>query len=113
MTKVVKLQAGLTLLWAITLFAGWRPLVDTLTLSLRDDEYTYILLILPVSAALIFLEWRSLRAMLAPGVRAGSAILAIAALIACSTLVWSASLPSDVKLSIRMVALVVSWIRSE
>ena len=110
MTKVAKLQAGLTLLWAITLFAGWRPLVDTLALSLRNDEYTYILLILPVSAALIFLEWQSLRTMLAPSVRAGSAILAIAVLIAGSTLVWSASLPSDVKLSIRMVALVVSWI---
>src|ERR1035437_7174523 len=110
MTKVAKYQAGLALLWALTLLAGWRPLADTFSLSLRDDEYTYILLILPVSAALIFLERQSLRTMLAPSVRAGSAILAIAVLIACSTLIWSASLPSDVKLSIRMVALVVSWI---
>ena len=110
MTKVAKYQAGLALLWALTLLAGWRPLADTFSLSLRDDEYTYILLILPVSAALIFLEWRSLRTMLAVGVRAGSVLLAIALLIACSTFIWSASLPSDVRLSIRMVALVVSWI---
>ena len=110
MTKVAKYQAGVALLWAITLLAGWRPLADTLALSLRNDEYTYILLILPVSAALIFLEWRSLRTMFVPGVRTGSVLVASALLIACSTFIWSASLPSDVRLSIRMIALVVSWI---
>ena len=48
--------------------------------------------------------------MLALSVRAGSAFLAIAALIVCASLVWSASLPSDVQLSIKMIALVLSWI---
>jgi exosortase len=110
MTKLARHQAGLALLWAATLLIGWRPLVDTFALALRDDEFTYILLILPVSAALIFLEWRSLRTMLAFGVRTGSVFLAIAVLIACSALVWSASLPSDAQLSIRMFALVLSWI---
>lgn len=95
---------------AVTLLLGWRPLVDTFTLALRDDEFTYILLILPVSVALIYLEWRPLRTMLAHSVRAGSAFLTIAALIACASLVWSPSVPSDVRLSINMVALVLSWI---
>jgi exosortase len=36
--------------------------------------------------------------------------LATAALIASSALVWSGSLSSDVQLSIRMIALVLSWI---
>jgi len=109
-TKVEKHQAGLALLCAVTLLLGWRPLVDTLGLAFRDDEFTYILLILPVSVALIYLEWRPLRTMVTLGVRAGCVFLAIAALIACASLVWSASLPSDVQLSIKMVALVLSWI---
>lgn len=110
MTKLTKHRVGFVLLWAVSLVAGWRPLVDTFALSWRDDEYTHILLILPVSAALIFLEWRRLRTMVALNVRVGAAFLAIAVLIACSTLVWSASLPSDVQLSMGMLALVLSWI---
>ena len=111
MTKVAKHQAGLALLCAVTLLLGWRPLVDTLGLAFRDDEFTYILLILPVSVALIYLEWQPmLRTMLALSVRAGCAFLAIAALIACASLVWSATLPFDVQLTIKMVALVLSWI---
>jgi exosortase len=98
------------LLLAVSVLVGWRPLVDTSALALRDDSYTHILLILPVSAALIFLEWRSLRPMSAPNVRAGSALLAMALLIAGFMRGWSASLPADVQLSISMFALVLSWI---
>jgi exosortase len=110
MTKLAKHQGGLAILLAVTLLVGWRPLFETLSLALSDDEYTYILLILPVSAALIYLEWRPLRTVLGSSVRAGTAFLAIAVLLACSSLVWSGSVPSDVQLSIRMVALVLSWI---
>ena len=49
---------NLAVLLAVTLLIGWRPLVGTFALALRD-AYTHILLILPVSAALIFLERRS------------------------------------------------------
>ncbi|HEY1903547.1 MAG TPA: exosortase/archaeosortase family protein [Terracidiphilus sp.] len=110
MTRLAKHQVGLALLLAVSLLVGWRPLIDTFALSLRDDEYTYLLLILPVSAALIFLEWRQLRATITLSVRAGFAFLVIAGLIACSGLGWSASLSADMQLSIRMFALVLSWI---
>ena len=110
MTRLARHQVGFAILWAVSLLVGWRPLVDTFTLSLRNDEYTHVLLILPISAALIFLERRSLRTMVALNVRIGSAFLGIAVLIACFALGWSASLPSDVQLSIRMFALVLSWI---
>ena len=109
MTKLAHHQAGVAVLCAGTLMVGWRPLLDTFLLSLRDDEYTYILLILPVSAALIFMDWQSLRTKLALGIRAGSIFLATAALIAISTVVWPASRSPDVQLSIRIVALVLSW----
>lgn len=110
MTKVAQHQAGFALLLAVSLIVWWRPLVDTFALSLRDDQYTHILLILPISAALIFLERRPLRTMITMNVRIGAALFAFAVLIVCSALVWPASLPPDVQLSIRMFALVLSWI---
>jgi exosortase len=110
MTKLAQHQTSLALLCAVALLVGWRPLVDTFALALRDDEFTYILLIVPISVALIFLNWRSLRTMIAFNVRIGSAFLAVAVLIACSTLGSSALLTGDVKLSIRVFALVLWWI---
>jgi exosortase len=110
MTKLAKYLAEMALLCAVSVLIGWRVLFDTFALSLHDDEYTHILLILPISAALIFLKWRSLKTTFAPSVRVGFAFLAIAVLIACSALVWSTLLPSDVQLSIRMFALVLWWI---
>jgi exosortase len=109
MIKLSRHQLSSLLLLAVSLLVGWRPLVATFALALRNDEYTYILLILPVSAALISLEWQSVRSMFTPSVRAGSALVAIAVLAAGSVRVWSASLPSDEQLSIRMFALVLSW----
>ncbi|MGA9471245.1 MAG: exosortase/archaeosortase family protein [Terriglobales bacterium] len=107
-------------LLAISLAFGWRPLLATLTLALRNDQYTHILLILPVSLALIFLEspflespfleWPSPKEMSTPNTRAGFVFLAIAVLAAIFTVVRSATLPQDVQLSIRMFALVLFWI---
>jgi exosortase len=112
MTRLAKHQAGFAVLMAVSLLIGWRPLVDTFELSWRSDEYTQILLILPISAALIFLERRSLWSMVNLNIRIGSILLAIAVLIGCAMIGWSASLPSDVQLSIRMIALVLWWIGS-
>jgi exosortase len=110
MTKLLQQQAGLAFLWAVSLLIGWHSVADTFALSLRDDEYTYILLILPVSAGLIYIERQSLRATATLDVRMGFALLATAALIACSALGWSAWLASDEQLSMRMFALVLWWI---
>jgi exosortase len=109
MTKLPP-HLSLAVLLAVSLLVGWRPLVDTFALALQNSAYTHILLILPISAALILLEWRSLRPMVARNVRVGSALLAMAVLVAGFVRGWSASLPSDVQLSIRMFALVLSWI---
>jgi exosortase len=110
MTKLAQHKLGFAALCAVSLLAGWHSLVDTFALSLRDDEFTHVLLILPVGAALMFLEWRTLRTVITLNVRSGSVCLTIAALIACSALCWPAPLPSDLLLSIRMLALVLWWI---
>jgi exosortase len=110
MTNPAKHQLGFAALWAVALLPGWRALVDTFSLSLRNDQYTYLLLILPVSAALIFQEWRPLRAIVTLNALPGFICLGIAASIASSTLGWPLPFPSDVQLSISMLALVLWWI---
>ena len=110
MTKLTKHRLGFTALWAVSLLVGWRALFETFSLSLEDVQHTYLLLILPIGAALIFLEWRAVRTAVTLDVRAGSACLAIAALVVIPTLVWRASFPTDVLLSARMLGLVLWWI---
>jgi len=112
MTKVSRPQAGLVLVLAATLAAGWRPLADTVLLSLHRDEYAYILLILPISAVLLLREWRSLQTMAVPSIHMGSAILAVACGIALLALGEASRLSPDLLLAIYMFSLVVSWIGS-
>jgi len=112
-TVVAKLplhQLSCTLLLATLSLIGLHPLIATFRLAINDDEYTHILLILPLSAALILLQWPSLRHMTAPNLRTGSALLAMAACIEGLNRFWMASLPGDIHLSIGMFALVTAWI---
>lgn len=97
-------------LCAASLLAGGRPLFDTFALSIQNNEYTQILLILPISAALIFLErrrWQSSRDWNLP---IGSILLTCAIAAASYASLRSAGLSADMKLAIQLIALVVSWI---
>ncbi|MDR3409476.1 MAG: exosortase/archaeosortase family protein [Formivibrio sp.] len=107
MTRLARNLCGFAALLAISLLLGWRPLIDTFALALRDDEFTHILLILPVSVALVCLEWRSLLPMVAWKAPIGSMLLSLSVLIACTAFVWPTP---DVQLAIRIFALVVWWI---
>lgn len=103
------LWAGFCVLLAASLLIGWRSLLATFALALHNDEYTHILLILPVSLALIVGEWPSLQEKISPNVRAGFALVALALLAAGFPIMRSGSLPPDITLSIRMFALVLFW----
>src|SRR5438128_6732510 len=46
---------------AVSCGVWWQPLARTFSLALHNDEYTHLLLILPVSATMILLEWKSQR----------------------------------------------------
>src|SRR5579863_5389370 len=99
-------QIVFVLLCALSLTTGWRALADTFALAWVDDQYTHILLVLPITAALIYLDWHALRPMAAPNLRAGSVLL-VTALVIAAVVKWSsASLPSDTQLSINTLALV-------
>src|ERR1039457_7541876 len=45
-----------SVLCAISLVIWWSPLTSSFALALRDDQYTHILLILPVRVTLLYLE---------------------------------------------------------
>jgi len=97
---------------AISLLAGWRPFAATFALAWQNDQYTHILLILPVSAALVYLECPALKSLAAPSLRAGAVLLTIAAITAAALKWFLGSLSPDVRLSIGMLAIVLWWIGS-
>jgi exosortase len=92
-----------------SLAVGWRPLLDTFALALRRDEYTHILLILPISAALIYTERLPLHTDRKPDGRLGVALLFTAILIG---LMSRSSATSDARMFWCMVALVTWWLGS-
>jgi exosortase len=112
--KLLPLPAFL-ILGAASLVIWWVPLTASFALAMRDDQYTHILLILPMSAALILLDWKSpdpssRLAMSRHSVRLGAVLLFVTA-SATFYMRWSlAKLPFDERLSLNMLALVVWWI---
>lgn len=96
------------LLCTISAAAAWRLLQQTLWLATHDEEYTHLLLILPIVAALVWLEWRSLVSFVAPAFRPGLILLCISLLVAGFAR-WGVDLPPDERLSVNMLALVI-WL---
>jgi len=109
-------------LCAVSILFWWHSLVMTLGLALANDAYTHILLILPLSAALIYLDSKhqdsksrdskALRIDLQPSPRLGAALLALALLIGGYARWAMATTVDDVRLSLGMFALVTWWIAS-
>lgn len=88
--------------------------MSTLGLALRKDEYTHILIILPVSAALTYLEWGSGHAQPEANFRGDSVLMLLAVLAGLVGSRWlgPANLSPDLKLSLSMLTLVIWWIGS-
>ena len=99
-----------SILAAISLLIWWSPLTSSFALALRDDQYTHILLIVPVSVTLMYLEWKSSET-LAESPSSLGLILLVGA-IAATMLARLQILPlhGDEQLSLNMLALVVWWI---
>ena len=102
------------LLFTASLLIWGHVLSTTFRLALRNDAYTHILLIVPVSATLLLLERKNRPWKPAPGIRAGSALLLLAALLGIGGLRWGGVdiFTGDVRLAIEMLAAVVWWIGS-
>jgi exosortase len=99
-----------SILGAISLAIWWSPLRSAFSLALHDDQYTHLLLILPVSAALILLDWKSPEPPSRLSAGASSVLLVIAAVVTAVVRWEPVALSSDEQLSVNMLALVVWWI---
>lgn len=102
-------------LWTISLAVWFRPLLSTFALAFRDNQYTHILLIIPVSVALILLDWKSPERSEANSrfsVISGAALSALAVVATVISRLGLLPLPPDEQRSLSMLALVVWWIGS-
>lgn len=97
-------------LFLISLVVAWVPLTSTLKLAAENAEYTHILLALPVSLALVYATWASVRRRITTGHTQGLTIFLISALIAIIPILLVRWLAFDVRLSLEMLALVTWWI---
>ncbi len=99
-----------SVLGAISLLVWWRPLTASLALALRDNQYTHILLILPISITLIYLEWKSSETSAES--RSSFGLILLVAAVAASIVARLQIFPLrlDEQLSISMLALVAWWI---
>ncbi|MGA2357114.1 MAG: exosortase/archaeosortase family protein [Terriglobales bacterium] len=98
-------------LCAASILLWWRPLAATFELALANDAYTHILLIVPLSAGLIYLDSKIARVEARPSFGAGAAVLLVALLIGGYAR-WGLGVHGDVALSLSMLALATWWIGS-
>jgi exosortase len=109
--------------WPIPLFgvliatslAIWSGhLVSSVALALGDEQYTYILLILPITCGLIFLDFKSRWPLPARSLdwkaAVASAALIGAALLVNMTIRGRVGLSADIRLAMNMLALVSWWL---
>jgi exosortase len=99
--------APAVLLLLVTAAVWWQPLASTLRLALNRDEYTHILLILPISASLIFLERRRLSWDNRPAYALSGLFLFLALLLYVVARWKAQALPEDISLFLSMVAVVI------
>ena len=94
-------------LCALAVVIGWHPLAATFHLALDSEEFTHILLILPIAVTLIALDWKTMKPLSQPSVRGGAVLLILsAATAALAVFAFSA----DVQHSVAMIAIVLWWI---
>ena len=99
-----------SVLCAISLVIWWNPLTSSFALALRDDQYTHILLILPVSVALMYLEWKPSETSGESSPKSGIILLFVAVAVSVVARLQIVPLRGDEQLSINMLTLVLWWI---
>jgi exosortase len=100
------------ILFLLCLFVGWHAFADTLALAWHNDQYTHILLILPISGWLIYLNKPAAKPLGALKFRVGGVIILSFVLTLTGVMWYLRSLPPDLRTSLLMFALVASWVAS-
>ncbi|MGA9734392.1 MAG: exosortase/archaeosortase family protein [Candidatus Sulfotelmatobacter sp.] len=98
------------ILGSIAVVIWFHPLMSSFALALSDEQYTHILLILPISATLMFLDWKSPESLSRRDRSIAVGLLAIAFVMTAVVRLRVVPLPPDVQLAVNMLAFVVWWI---
>jgi exosortase len=102
-----------TLLFVASIIFWWQPLTSTIKLALSSDSYTHILLILPISIALIVASDRHGFVFSSNLVKWPVLLLLLTALLVRVALVWGqVNLSASDSLCLSILALVLWWIGS-
>jgi len=97
------------LLVAFSLVFWWNPLANTFRLAWANEAYTHIILILPLSLALIYFESKTARPAIEPSRLSGLLLLAISLALGFYARTSSVFAP-DVQLTLSILAVVVWWV---
>lgn len=103
---------GFVVLVFLSLALWWHSLAATFALALAKDSYTHILLVLPLSLGMIFLDLQTTRRTESESGVWIAVILLSAALLLHGLAVWKLQLSADTQLSIQVFTLVLWWIGS-
>ena len=99
-------------LCGVSIVFWWHPLIATLRLAVDNEAYTHILLIVPLSVALIYMQSGKFSLSRESSATAGLLLMA-GALLAGGFARWGVpGLAGDLRLSFSMMALVTWWIAS-
>jgi len=101
---------GFALLVAFSLVFWWSPLAEAFRLAWTNEAYTHIILIVPLSLALVYFDSKTVRPVIEPSHRAGLFLLAVALALACFARWGGGAIGPDVRLSLSMIAIVLWWI---
>ena len=105
-------HVGLFLLLAASVAVWWQPLTTNLRLAISSDSHTYVLLVLPISIALMFLETNERPSHRESGRLWGGVLLVIAISGRAATAWNGCHLSSSTNLALSIAALVLFWIAS-
>jgi exosortase len=109
---IQKNHALFSVLTAASVGFWWHPITATTKLALSSDAHTHILLILPLTLALIYLEREPAGAVHSFGRGTGVALV-IAAVLLRSMTTWNQIyLSASLRLSVNMLGLVLWWVGS-
>jgi exosortase len=99
-----------SILVAVSLALWSQSLLLSFRLALSDEQYTHILLILPITLALIFMDWEPSEPAMRSATRLGAFLLICALVIAAAAKLAPLAAHPDDQLSLNMLALVCWWI---
>jgi exosortase len=96
----------------VSLALWYGPLSSLFDSALSDEQFTHIILILPISATLLYVDWKKIGASAAFDLRFGSELLIFSLALTAAAHWGMRALSPDARLSLAILALVAWWIGS-